>query len=376
MSARFNLPDINFLEVDSQRVTDEIIAEYERITDRALAPSDPVRLFLLSLSAIIIKQRNAFDLGAKQNLLSYASGERLDHLGAFVNTTRIEATGAQTTLKFTLNQEQDGVYTIPKGTRVTNGVFTFATDSIYEIMPPETTAEISATALELGEIGNNIPVGKINQLVDPLPSITKVENITATSGAGDREDDERYAMRIKLAPASFSVAGPAKAYEYHTLSYSTAIIDAKIYGLEDHPGNVYIHPLLTNGELPQTEFLEALTAYLNADTIRPLTDKLMVSAPTAVNYQITATWYLSKDDINRINQVKEQVSKAVEDYRLWQQSKIGADINPDVLVEYVRKAGAKRIVITEPVYKVVQQSEVAQCLASAVNLTYGGIEDQ
>ncbi|SPT78997.1 Uncharacterized homolog of phage Mu protein gp47 [Anaerobiospirillum thomasii] len=129
-------------------------------------------------------------------------------------------------------------------------------------MPPETTAEISATALELGEIGNNIPVGKINQLVDPLPSITKVENITATSGAGDREDDERYAMRIKLAPASFSVAGPAKAYEYHTLSYSTAIIDAKIYGLEDHPGNVYIHPLLTNGELPQTEFLEALTAYL------------------------------------------------------------------------------------------------------------------
>lgn len=376
MSARFNLPDINFLEVDSQRVTDEIIAEYERITDRALAPSDPVRLFLLSLAAIIIKQRNAFDLGAKQNLLSYASGERLDHLGAFVNTTRIEATGAQTTLKFTLNQAQDGVYTIPKGTRVTNGVFTFATDSIYEIMPPETTADISATALELGEIGNNIPVGKINQLVDPLPSITKVENITATSGAGDREDDERYAMRIKLAPASFSVAGPAKAYEYHTLSYSTAIIDAKIYGLEDHPGNVYIHPLLTNGELPQTEFLEALTAYLNADTIRPLTDKLMVSAPTAVNYQITATWYLSKDDINRINQVKEQVTKAVEDYRLWQQSKIGADINPDVLIEYVRKAGAKRIVITEPEYKVVQQSEVAQCLASAVNLTYGGIEDQ
>ncbi len=376
MSARFNLPDINFLEVDSQRVTDEIIAEYERITDRALAPSDPVRLFLLSLAAIIIKQRNAFDLGAKQNLLSYASGERLDHLGAFVNTTRIEATGAQTTLKFTLNQAQDGVYTIPKGTRVTNGVFTFATDSIYEIMPPETTAEISATALELGEIGNNIPVGKINQLVDPLPSITKVENITATSGAGDREDDERYAMRIKLAPASFSVAGPAKAYEYHTLSYSTAIIDAKIYGLEDHPGNVYIHPLLTDGELPQTEFLEALTAYLNADTIRPLTDKLMVSAPTAVNYQITATWYLSKDDINRINQVKEQVTKAVEDYRLWQQSKIGADINPDVLIEYVRKAGAKRIVITEPEYKVVQQSEVAQCLASAVNLTYGGIEDQ
>ena len=376
MSARFNLPDINFLEVDSQRVTDEIIAEYERITDRALAPSDPVRLFLLSLAAIIIKQRNAFDLGAKQNLLSYASGERLDHLGAFVNTTRIEATGAQTTLKFTLNQAQDGVYTIPKGTRVTNGVFTFATDSIYEIMPPETTAEISATALELGEIGNNIPVGKINQLVDPLPSITKVENITATAGAGDREDDERYAMRIKLAPASFSVAGPAKAYEYHTLSYSTAIIDAKIYGLEDHPGNVYIHPLLTDGELPQTEFLEALTAYLNADTIRPLTDKLMVSAPTAVNYQITATWYLSKDDINRINQVKEQVTKAVEDYRLWQQSKIGADINPDVLIEYVRKAGAKRIVITEPEYKVVQQSEVAQCLASAVNLTYGGIEDQ
>lgn len=375
MKARFELPDINFLEVDTQKITNEIVGEYERIVNRVLAPGDPVRLFLLSLASIIVKQRNAFDLGAKQNLLSYASGERLDHLGAFVNATRIEATGSQTTLKFTLSQAQDSVYIIPQGTKVTNGVFTFETDLLGQIPVGETSIELTATSVEKGEVTNNIPVGKINQLIEPLPYLKSVENISITSGAGDREDDERYAQRIKLAPASFSVAGPAKAYEFHTLSYSTAIIDAKIYGLESKPGDVYIHPLLTDGELPQSEFLDALKAYLSSDTIRPLTDKLIVTAPTAVAYNIKATWYLADTDINRIEQVKEQVTQAVESYRLYQQSKIGLDINPDILTQMARQAGAKRIVITEPLYKPVSKSEVAQCQKVNVTLTYGGVEE-
>ena len=375
MKARFELPDINFLEVDTQKITNEIVGEYERISNRVLAPGDPVRLFLLSLASIIVKQRNAFDLGAKQNLLSYASGERLEHLGSFVNATRIEATGSQTTIKFTLSQAQESVYIVPQGTKVTNGVFTFETDLLGQIPVGSTSIELAATSVEKGEATNNISVGKINQLIEPMPYIKSVENISITSGAGDREDDERYAQRIKLAPASFSVAGPAKAYEFHTLSYSTAIIDAKIYGLESKPGEVYIHPLLTGGELPQSEFLDALKAYLSSDTIRPLTDKLIVTAPTSVAYNIKATWYLADTDINRIEQVKEQVTQAVENYRLFQQSKIGLDINPDILTQMVRQAGAKRIVITEPIYKPVAKSEVAQCPKVNVTLTYGGIEE-
>lgn len=145
MKARFELPDINFLEVDTQKITNEIVGEYERIAKRVLALGDPVRLFLLALASILVKQRNAFDLGAKQNLLSYANGERLDHLGSFVNATRIEATGSQTTIKFTLSQAQDSVYIIPQGTKVTNGVFTFETDLLGQIPVGKTSIELAAT---------------------------------------------------------------------------------------------------------------------------------------------------------------------------------------------------------------------------------------
>ncbi|WP_295354629.1 hypothetical protein [uncultured Succinivibrio sp.] len=61
--------------------------------------------------------------------------------------------------------------------------------------------------------------------------------------------------------------------------------------------------------------------------------------------------------------------------RIWQQSKIGRDINPDVLIKMVRDAGAKRCVITAPVFTTIDKDHVAQCPASNVTISYGGAED-
>ena len=45
---RFGLPELNFLEVDATKTSNEIISTYERLSGRTLAQGDPVRLFLLS----------------------------------------------------------------------------------------------------------------------------------------------------------------------------------------------------------------------------------------------------------------------------------------------------------------------------------------
>ncbi|MFD2089923.1 baseplate J/gp47 family protein [Brevibacillus brevis] len=50
--------------------------------------------------------------------------------------------------------------------------------------------------------------GKLNQLVDPLPFVQSVSNVTESGGGADEEDDDSYAERIRQAPESFSVAGP------------------------------------------------------------------------------------------------------------------------------------------------------------------------
>ena len=138
---------------------------------------------------------------------------------------------------------------------------------------------------------------------------------------------------------------------------------------------MYIHALLDGGVIPEQGFMDELKAYLSADDIRPLTDLIVATPPQAIDYNINLTWYLSIDDVSRVEQITQAVTQAVEDYRLWQQSKIGRDINPDVLTEYLRKAGVKRVVITEPIFTIVENNQVAQCLASEnVIVNYGGSE--
>lgn len=80
--------------------------------------------------------------------------------------------------------------------------------------------------------------------------------------------------------------------------------------------------------------------------------------------------------MNRIAQVTSAVVQAVEEYRQWQQTKIGRDLNPDELIKRIRNAGAKRVEITSPVFTEVTKSQVAQCPASDVTITYGGVEDE
>ncbi len=372
---RFDMPELNFLTVNATSNEQRIISKYEEISGRTLANGDPVRLFLLSLAAEITQLRQDINIAARQNLLTYAQGNHLDALGIMVNTYRIPAKGATVTLRYTLSQALSEIYVIPQGTKASDGTTIFEVNENYEIPAGNLYIDVIATCSETGSFANDIAIGAINTMVDPMPQMESVTNTEQPSGGADREDDAAYAERIRLAPESFSVAGPHDSYEYYAKSFSGAIIDVSIYGLPEYPGNVYIHPLLTDGALPETAFLNELKDYLSQDEIRPLTDNLIVTSPTAESYSINITWYLDSNDISKISQITASVLQAVENYRIWQQSKIGRDINPDVLIKMVRDAGAKRCVITSPSFTTVAKDRVAQCPVSNVTISYGGAED-
>ena len=95
MKTLSNLPDINFVDIDAATIEAEIINEYETITGRTLQRGDPVRLFLLTITNIIILLLNRLNKTGKQNLLRYAEGDNLDHLGALLGVERIEASAAK-----------------------------------------------------------------------------------------------------------------------------------------------------------------------------------------------------------------------------------------------------------------------------------------
>ena len=370
------LEDIVFADKSADETEREIITFYETFTGRSLAKGDPIRLFLEALILIVIHQRSLIDYAAKQNLLAYAEGDYLDHIGALLGVTRLEASPAMTTLKFTLSAAQSSVITIPEGTRASpgGGNILFATTGGVEIPAGETEATVTAQCTVSGTQGNGFVAGQIRRLVDPFPYEMSVTNITASYGGADTENDENYRERIQIAPESFSVAGPRGAYEYYARSAHNDIADVAVVGPPDiEPGYVEIYPLMRGGELPSDEILAAVLAKCNADDVRPLTDCVSVHAPSIVDYSLSVTYYIDRSKATQSEQLQAAIEASAREWVTWQRSKLGRDLNPSELNHRMMAAGAKRTEITSPAFTVLKASELA--VPSIITITFGGLED-
>lgn len=371
MSDLKKLPQIEFVSTDVGEIEANIITVYEGLSGRKLAPGDPVRLFLQAIAAIIVQQRILINCAAKQNLLAYAEGTYLDHIGALVGTERLPAKAAQSTIRFTLTPQPQAVV-IPAGTRVTpDGKTFFATLQSTTVAARSSQIDIVAECTIPGTVGNDWQVGQINKLVDPLPWVQKVENITVSSGGADEEDDDRYRERIRQAPEGFSIAGPEEAYKYWAKLAHQSIIDVSV--TSPAPGQIEIRPLLENGEIPSQEILDAVEAICNDKRIRPLTDQVVVSAPEVVSYDIELTYYIAYENASIAAVIQEAITQAVNDYIAWQKAKLGRDINPSELIARVMAAGAKRVEVISPVFAAIEPYQVA--IADTVSVQYGGLED-
>ena len=370
------LADIVFAEKSADEIESEIITLYEQISERTLARGDPIRLFLETITLIIIHQRSLIDYAAKQNLLAYAEGDYLDHLGALLEVTRLEASHAMTTLKFTLSEAQSFVVTIPAGTRVSpgGGSMLFATTESAEISAGDTETLITAQCTVAGSAGNGFVAGQLKKLVDPFPFEMSVTNTTTSYGGSDTENDENYRERIQIAPESFSVAGPRGAYEYYARSAHQDIIDVAIVGPPDiAPGYVKVYPLMKGGALPSQEVLNQVLAICGADDVRPLTDCVSAHAPEVVNYSLNVKYYIDRAKATQSTELQAAIGEAVTGWVTWQRSKLGRDLNPSELNHRMVAAGAKRTEITSPAFRVLKAYELA--VPSKITVTFGGLED-
>lgn len=368
-----SLPDIVFADADASKVESYILSEYEKITGRGLAKGDPVRLFLLTITAVIVLLLNKINETGKQNLLRYATGNNLDHLGALVGVERIPATAAVTTMQLTLSAALGTTTIIPGGTRFTAGdnVF-FALSSPVIIPAGELVGSGKAICLNVGTKGNGYIAGQLKTLVDPVPYVDSVGNITPSEGGAELEDDESYREAIRTAPEKYSVAGPRGAYEYFAKRASASIIDVSVWS--PTPGTVEVRALLDGGEAPGKELLEQLTEALNDKSVRPLTDKVVVKAPDYVDYDLYVSFYIDRSDAAEATQIIDQINNAVSDFVAWQQCRIGRDINPSRLIADMMAAGAKRVELKAPVYKALSLTEAARL--NVKNVVYGGLEDE
>lgn len=367
-----DLPSISFVDTDAANIEAAVITMYEGITSRSLAQGDPVRLFLQAMAAIIIQQRILINESAKQNLLAYAQGHVLDHMGALVGVNRLGASAAQTRIRFTLSAVQPQAVTIPAGIRGTtaNGVG-FQVANPIAIPAGSLAGDAPAVCILTGTIGNGYVPGQINQLVDPLPWIQSIANITDSEGGAEPEDDDAYRERIRQAPEKYSVAGPEGAYRFWAMSANQNIVDVSVRS--PSPGVVELRPLLKNGEIPGTEILDTVLESVGNKKVRPLTDQVLALPPESVSYDVKLTYYIDKDNITQTAAIQQAAAKAVNDYNLWQKTMMGRSINPTELIWRLRAAGASRVEVALPEFLALEKYQVAQVNTVAVG--FGGISD-
>ena len=354
------LPPVSFATYDAAKLERSVLTTFERIQGRSLYPGDPDRLFLEGLAYWGAVFSSLVDEAGRQSLLAFATGAHLDHLGAYMHTPRLGAASARCTLRFSLSAPLSFAVTVPMGTRAAtkDGGVRFATQASVTIPPGSLSADADAVATTPGTTGNGLVAGQVSTLVDPVAGVASVANTSLSLGGADIESDDHYRMRIQLAPERFSCAGSEGAYRYHVLSVHRDIVDAAIWCPE--PGTVDIRPVLDGGELPSPELIEAVMRAVSADTVRPLTDTVTVAAPSGVPFSIRGGWYLAKRDEALASTITAAVSMSVEKYRTWQRSTVGLDINPDELVSLVKKAGAKRLELSEPVFTALEPWQIAR----------------
>lgn len=365
--------EIVFVETDSEVIESAVIEAYEEATGETLYPGDEKRLFLQNELPLIVGLKNDINDSAKMNLLRYARGTVLDAMGEFYRTARLAAKKATVTVRFTLSGVQGVPITIPAGTRVTpDGKLYFATTTALIISAGQTTGDVTAEATETGTEHNDFTSAQIKTIVDPVAFVASVSNTTTSSGGADTEEDDDYRERIRLAPESFSTAGPEGAYEYWARTADENISDVSV--TSPSAGVVKVVVLMDDGALPSQGVLDAVAAALSPRDRRPLTDSVQTAAPTEVTYNIDITYYISTERQNEEAQIRAAIENAggiVDQYVDWQKEKLDRAVNPDELRRRMLDAGAYRITVTNPAYTDIAVDAVAKLGTKTV--TYGGL---
>lgn len=374
-----NFPDISFIDnctvedVMTQMIID-YQEKYKEITGKevSLAQADPYRLIMYACTVQMYQAMQYADYAGKMGLLKYSRGNYLDNLAPLRGVKRIESTAASTELQFSIKAPISSVVAIPAGTRVTNGsnVY-FATDEYAEIPAGELSVTVSATCTTTGASGNGFAAGEFNVLVNTLPYISAVMNTVTTYGGADTEDDESLKDRIFNAPSSYSNAGSAGAYEYHTKTVDPTISNVVV--TSPTPGQVDVYFVCDGGRIPEQALIEKVENYLMDSNVRPLTDVVTVQAPKMQEYNVEFTYYIGTSNKVAVATIQANIETAVSVYNAWQTEKIGRDINQYYLIQKVMEAGAKRVEVSSPSFVALDKTTIAKL--GTVKMTYGGLED-
>jgi len=366
-----NLPRPFFLGTDPKLTEARLESLWEEITGKPLLPGQPEKLFINVLAYALALHKLQVQSTGEQNLANYATETRLDQLGVRLGVSRLPAAFARTTLRFNLANPLGFSLLIPSGTRagISGSPVEFATIADLVVPAGQSFGVAIAESRVAGLAGNGFAIAQINQIPATISFVQTVTNLSISSGGADIENDDRLRTRIKLAPNSFSVAGPIGAYRFHAMTADPSVIDVSVTSPAFN-GKVFVYVLTATG-IPSNETLQKVFAVLSNKSIRPLTDDVSVLAPTPANFVITAAiTLLAGADAASLGPL---INLAAQKYAALLRSKLGQDIVPSQIVAVLSLPGVYSVSLSNPPYQLLGDSQWANCTAITINLI--GVEN-
>lgn len=172
------------------------------------------------------------------------------------------------------------------------------------------------------------------------------------------ETDEALRRRALLAPEAYSVAGPEGAYISHALGASGDVLDASCTSPD--PGDVVVTVLSRLGDgTPSSSLIDAVEAVVGAETVRPLTDHVMVRPAQILTFEVTAriTTFAGPD----ADVVMAEARGRLDAY-LAGSFRLGRDITRSAIIAALAAEGVQDVELTSPAANVVcNRLQAARC---------------
>ncbi|MCU7933733.1 MAG: baseplate J/gp47 family protein [Candidatus Thiodiazotropha sp. (ex Dulcina madagascariensis)] len=179
------------------------------------------------------------------------------------------------------------------------------------------------------------------------------------------ESDDRLRLRAQMALEGITTAGSHGSYLYHALSADPDVLDVDTYS--PGYGAVVVTVLTAVGDgIPDEALLATVSAALNDESVRPLTETVIVQAAAVVEYAIKANLTIDPGpdpELIRTTAV-DAVNAYVSDSFL-----LGRPITRSGIFAALHQPEVRRVVLAEPASDLLlERYQVGRCQSIEVNL--------
>lgn len=197
--------------------------------------------------------------------------------------------------------------------------------------------------------------------------ITEADPSTTPPTPAVMETDDELRRRCRLKWEAITNAGSKGAYEFHVFNASTDIKDVSI--TSPNPGEVLVTILSKIGDgNADSDLIDTVITALDADTVRPMTDTVIVQSASISTYTVeaTLTFYPGPD----AQTVLQSAQSKIESY-VTEQHLLGRDITLSGIYAALHQPGVQNVQLTFPVNDIAND-DISVSYCNAITLTSGG----